>query len=113
MGSRSELGKSYANLGVIEPEVAKEDKSDYNSPEEETVSASVKTSDVTLAFTRGYKLVVEIPGGRTLTFNGAGSEVKVSQKEAEYLLGLKSGRGCCGGQRSSPLFILVGGKLWV
>ena len=112
MGSRSEPRKSYASLGVIESpkeeEIAIVDKSDYNSLETDSAG-----DDCIVAFTRASRMMVEIPGGRTLTFDGAGSEVKVSRREAEYLLNIKKGRSCCGGQQSSPLFILVGGKLWV
>lgn len=112
MGSRSKSRKSYANLGVIESpkevEVAIVDKSDYNSLETDSAD-----EDCIVAFTRAHRMIVEIPGGRTLTFDGAGSGVKVSRREADYLLNIKKGRSCCGGQQGSPLFILVGGKLWV
>ena len=108
MGSRSEPRKSYANFGVVEPpkeeeeigEVAIVDKSDYNSPETDSAG-----DDCIVAYTRASKIYVEIPGGRTLVFDGAGSEVKVSRREAEYLINIKKGRGCCGGQRST-LYLL-------
>jgi hypothetical protein len=109
MGSRSEPRKPYAIINIEdELPVVETDKSDYNSQETDSIDETY-----TVASTKAARLIVEIPGGRTLTFNDAGSEVKVSQKEAEYLLGLKRGRVCCGGQQPSPLFILVGGKLWV
>lgn len=111
MGNRSEPRKPYASVYIEEDEepVVETDKVDYNSQEAD----SYVDETITVAYTRSANLIVEIPGGRTLTFNGAGSEVKVSKKEAEYLLSLRRGHGCCGGQQGSPLFILVGGKLWV
>jgi hypothetical protein len=110
MGSRSESRKPYAIINIEdELPVVETDKSDYNSQETDSSVDEVYT----VASMRAARLIVEIPGGRTLTFDGAGSEVKVSLKEAEFLLSLKRGRACCGGQQGSPLFTLVGGKLWV
>jgi hypothetical protein len=109
MGSRSEPRKPYAIINIEDEEpVVETDKLDYNSLETDS-----KLDEIYVASMRDARMIVEIPGGRNLTFNGAGSEVKVSKKEADYLLSLKRGRVCCGGQQGSPLFSLVGGKLWV
>jgi hypothetical protein len=110
MGSRSEPRKPYAIVNIEDDEpVVETDKVDYNSHETDS-----KVDEVyTVASMRDARMMVDIPGGRTITFNGAGSEVKVSKDEADYLLSLKRGRVCCGGQQGSPLFSLVGGKLWV
>jgi hypothetical protein len=109
MGNRSEPRKPYAIINIEDDEpVVETDKLDYNSLETDS-----KLDEIYVASMRDARMIVDIPGGRSITFNGAGSEVKVSKKEADYLLSLKRGRVCCGGQQGSPLFSLVGGKLWV
>ena len=44
--------------------------------------------------------------GRRYTFDGAGSSILMDHRDAEYLLTLRSGRGCCSSGRT-PYFETV------
>lgn len=63
-----------------------------------------------LVLLKDVKLIVPGPvTGKIYTFSGAGSVVDVDIMDVEGLLNKNSGRSCCGSDKPTSYFSLVGG----
>jgi hypothetical protein len=105
MDKNGEVFKPRSSKAVSVPTsktVDNTDKVGYNSLVSKTDSDLVS---VCFSLDAVYKITT--PAGTALVFRGAGSQVKVSQEDANYLIGLTQGAGCCGGQTPTPLFVKV------
>ena len=100
MEGASEMPKY--NLHPIEEDQAKE------KPVEsvQVKQAKIKTARVRLQIDANYNVTGRF-SGREYLFRGAGSVNDVDERDVDFLLSLRQGKGCCGGGGSSALFELA------
>ena len=87
----------------------KEEKTDRLDKPVEKIAvkpAETKTVRVRLQIDANYNVTGKF-SGRGYLFRGAGSVNDVDERDVEFLLGLRQGRGCCGGGGGSALFELA------
>jgi len=75
----------------------------------EVTKAPVGNSDVKirLRIDSNYKVTGKI-SGREYLFAGAGSVLDVDERDVEWILTLRRGKGCCGGGGANAIFELAG-----
>lgn len=98
MGSRSKI-QSDSSDSRLEEEIFEKPKKTVSEPKLVTIQSFIDTR---------YIIFGKVTGKRYV-FDGAGSEVKVDERDADQILGMKRGKPCCGGTGGTPIFKVVGG----